>query len=132
MKKLARNWLSFARLDLEAADKLRRDPEMTGIAAFHCQQCAEKSLKAIIAQNDLTVPRTHDLITLYAQVSELASSVNLDEEILRQIDEAYIETRYPTDTATEAGPRISIDRAERFGAESRRIYEQARKLVSET
>ena len=96
MKKLARNWLSLARLDLEAADKLRSDPEMTGIAAFHCQQCAEKSLKAIIAQNDLTVRRTHDLITLYVQVAKVASSVSLDE--------AYVETRYPTDTATEAGP----------------------------
>lgn len=89
-------------------------------------------MKAIIAQNDLTVARTHDLITLYAHVSEVASSVSLDEETLRQIDEAYIETRYPTDTSTEAGPRISIDRAERFVAESRRIYEQARKLISET
>jgi hypothetical protein len=76
-------------------------------------------LKAIIAQNDLTVPPTHDLITLYAQVSEVASSVTLDEETLRQIGEAYIETRYPTDTATEAGPSIGTDRAEPRGRESK-------------
>lgn len=132
MKKLAKNWLAFARRDLEAADKLKGDAEMTDIAAFHCQQCVEKSLKAIIAQNDLTVPRTHDLITLHGHGSEDVHSVTVHEETLRQIDEAYIETRYPTDTAIEPGPRISLERAERFANASRDIYDQARRIVGVT
>jgi HEPN domain-containing protein len=54
--------------DYRAAEKLERgsDP-LHDQACFHCQQCAEKYLKALLEELGLTIPYTHilrDLLTL--------------------------------------------------------------------
>lgn len=42
--------------------KLRgRRPPLNDPASFHCQQAAEKYLKALLHENGLAVPKTHDL-----------------------------------------------------------------------
>ena len=48
MKELDRNWLDYAKRDLQAAQQLATDAELTGLAAFHSQQCIEKSFKALL------------------------------------------------------------------------------------
>lgn len=47
-----------ARVDLEARPPLRED------ALFHCQQAAEKALKAFLTAHDLPFRKTHDLVEL--------------------------------------------------------------------
>ena len=58
-----REWLARARDDLELAENAVRGgtgPFMRD-AAFHCQQAAEKALKAFLTWRDLPFPRVHDL-----------------------------------------------------------------------
>ena len=45
-------WLSHGRGDLRAAQVLLADLPLPGDAAFHCQQCVEKSLKALLTRHD--------------------------------------------------------------------------------
>jgi HEPN domain-containing protein len=71
MKRLPRNWLAFAPKDLQAANQLGSNAELTALTAFHCQQCIEKSFKAILASYDEPPPRIIELITLHTQVEEL-------------------------------------------------------------
>lgn len=55
-------WLSRARGDLRAAQVLlAADPPLPGDAAFHCQQCVEKSLKALLTRHDHRFRKTHDI-----------------------------------------------------------------------
>ena len=48
MKQTTKDWLSFAEYDLLSTKVLAQDDRLTNQVAFHCQQCLEKSFKAII------------------------------------------------------------------------------------
>jgi HEPN domain-containing protein len=64
-RELAHAWLEKARNDLEAARLLIRDESrLFGIAGFHCQQAAEKGLKAWLTLREIIFPKTHSLINL--------------------------------------------------------------------
>jgi HEPN domain-containing protein len=57
-----RGWLRRAAADLRDADvDLAADPPLIGDAVFHCQQAAEKALKAFLAWHDVPFRKTHDL-----------------------------------------------------------------------
>ena len=61
---------------------------------FHCQQCVEKYLKALLILRSVPFPRTHDLSVLLSLLPpdvELATSQR-DIETLTQY---AVETRYP-------------------------------------
>jgi HEPN domain-containing protein len=56
-------WFRFAKDDLEAAQYLMKMPKRKlEIICYHSQQCAEKSLKALLALHDQDIPHTHDLL----------------------------------------------------------------------
>ena len=113
MRKLARNWLDYARSDLTAARHLSSAEGLGAVASFHCQQCIEKSLKSLLEFHDRTVPRIHDLITLHGQVSEI-ETIPLDENILRQINDTYIDTRYPLSGLDVVVSEPSSDKVKQF------------------
>ena len=58
-------WLDKAESDLGAARALILGAEryLDG-GAYHCQQAAEKSLKAILTAHDIPFPKTHNLTEL--------------------------------------------------------------------
>jgi HEPN domain-containing protein len=56
------SWLSRAARDLAAGDQvLQASPPLTGDAAFHSQQAAEKALKAFLLWQDEPFRKTHSL-----------------------------------------------------------------------
>src|SRR5438067_12854053 len=62
MKRETARWVRKAETDWEVAHKLAGEtPRPRDIVCFHCQQAAEKYLKALLQENGLVVPRTHDL-----------------------------------------------------------------------
>src|SRR5208282_1915218 len=62
MKRETAKWVRKAEQDWEAAHKLAGEtPPPRDIVCFHCQQAAEKYLKALHQENGLVVPRTHQL-----------------------------------------------------------------------
>ena len=65
MKQQTSAWLEFAARDLAAAKKLLDDEYVANIVLFHCQQCVEKSLKAILEESNQDVPRIHGVNKLY-------------------------------------------------------------------
>ena len=59
-KELLGQWLRKADGDLRAAERLADAPEDYDAVTFHCQQAAEKYLKARLAVTGAEPPRTHD------------------------------------------------------------------------
>lgn len=94
MKRLAERWLAFARKDLVVAQQLVDQPDVFDMAAFHCQQAVEKSLKGLLVLFDAEVPKIHDLSRLYT-IATRKSRLAWDIEALDAVNEFYIETRYP-------------------------------------
>lgn len=57
-----REWVERAREDLrEAEHNFAATPPLVRGAVFHCQQAAEKSLKAVLAAHEEPFRKTHDL-----------------------------------------------------------------------
>ena len=59
-------WIKYANADLKAAQQLysqQQNPRQRPIEIilYHCQQSAEKSLKAFMVQNGRFPPKTHEL-----------------------------------------------------------------------
>ena len=55
-----RQWMQKAHHDLlTAAQVLELDQPLTDIAAYHCQQAAEKALKVYLVQQDTPFSKTH-------------------------------------------------------------------------
>lgn len=118
---LARAWLRKAANDLYAAQNLssgENDP--LDAAIYHCQQAAEKAVKAYICHVGLVIEKTHDVERL------IKLAANHLPEFNGRMDDAEIVTpyatrfRYPMENAPEEPPRPEFEEAL---AAARRIYE---------
>jgi HEPN domain-containing protein len=54
-------WVLKAYQDLESARYLGKRDDLLVPAVYHCQQAAEKVIKAFLTLHSLPVPRTHDI-----------------------------------------------------------------------
>lgn len=90
-------WVEKAEDDISAALYLaeKMKPAPIGIICFHCQQAAEKYLKAFIVFNDHEPPKTHDLI----EIMKLCNNFNANYSLLFPKCEYLLpfatRTRYP-------------------------------------
>jgi HEPN domain-containing protein len=88
-------WIFFADKDVQIAELAVDNAELSGEVTFHSQQAIEKYLKAFLAENKTTIKKTHDLVELYSEVRKI-KDMNLNENMLQDIKDLYIETRYPS------------------------------------
>jgi len=89
-------WVEFAEHDFFASQTLLQSSKVPyEIVAFHCQQIAEKYLKAVLIQNNLPVPFIHDL----AKINRLAQAgfpeLKRLESICELLSPFGTVTRYP-------------------------------------
>lgn len=70
-----RGWLDRVQADLISASVLlKADPPRTDTAIFHCQQAAEKALKAFLFWHDVLFRKTHNLRELGAACLQIDNS----------------------------------------------------------
>jgi len=107
-------WIFFADNDLGAAEFLFTQAKFTGEIVFLCQQAVEKYLKAVLFELKIPIQKTHDLPKLYYELKEL-KGWEIDETLLNDLCDLYIESRYPTDVALLEGEVLpSIEKAKMF------------------
>jgi HEPN domain-containing protein len=133
MKKQAKEWMKFAKTDLQSTKNLIVDENLSTSAAFHVQQCVEKSLKALLELYNKKVPRVHDLIKIKNKLEEEVDTINIkiEEEIIDQINQVYIDTRYPADFGLLPEGNPSKEKIEKFIEEAESIYNQSEKIIEE-
>lgn len=92
-------WMTLARLDLKSARLLLAaadaEPVMFGYACFHAQQCAEKSLKALMAVHGVAVPYSHDLLALGRRIGAHVPAPEDIERGLAGLTDYGVGPRYP-------------------------------------
>ncbi len=82
---------------------MQLEPDTTpNSVAFHCQQCIEKYLKALMIQRDLAPGRIHDLIALARGTADVEPAVKHLEPQLAVLNPYAVDARYP---GLEATPR---------------------------
>lgn len=92
------------------------------MVAFHAQQCIEKSYKAIILKFTGEIPRVHSLISLKGTVRNFLK-LDVDIETIKMLNEIYIDSRYPSEIGMEGVNIPSIQTAQLFYQETRKIYQ---------
>jgi len=71
-RELVRHWLAIALDDLASARKLAQEPDAhLNTAVFHCQQAAEKAVKAYLVFRDQPFEKIHDIAKLMNQAAGL-------------------------------------------------------------
>jgi HEPN domain-containing protein len=85
-------WLVFAREDLQMAE-LAMTENLYNQVCLHAQQCAEKTIKALIMTQGQSPPRTHRLGDLVNLINpNPLTAIALEVQLL---DRFHIPTRYP-------------------------------------
>ena len=113
MTRQAEAWLRSAQDDLLTIEELIGNELLTHVVAYHAQQAIEKSLKAIMENNSGPVPRIHNLITLKGMVENFLR-FDEDSDVFDQIDELYVDSRYPTDLGYLPEGKPSVEAAVAF------------------
>ena len=90
-------WLLKSQRDLEAA-RVLFEHGLFDVVVYHCQQSAEKALKAYLVYQEVILQKTHNLVVLL----ESCLTFDMNFEILRDSAEILTpyatEFRYPGDT----------------------------------
>lgn len=102
MKKLTAEWVRKAEADLLcAATCAKSRVPLHDQVCFHCQQSAEKYLKALLEEAGTTVPRTHQLLDLLSLIVTRHAGLRSLRRGLDFLTRFAVETRYPGDSATK-------------------------------
>jgi HEPN domain-containing protein len=109
MKKLTKEWLQKAESDYRAAAKLERGRgHFHDEVSFHCQQAAEKFLKALLEELGLTVPRTHLLTNLLNLLLPHYPSLRSLRRGLKFLTRFAIGPRYPGYSASKRQAQAAL------------------------
>ena len=121
MKLATREWVKKAEEDYLAAQALsrRRKKPLHNSVCFHCQQCAEKYLKARIEEAGLRIPRTHDLEALLNALLPIEPLWASLRRALQNLTDFAVDFRYPGMTATKQDARTAFRDCKVVRAEAR-------------
>ena len=103
-------WIRKAEEDYFAALALARQRKKStpNAVSFHCQQCAEKYLKAYLIQQGVAFPKTHDLLELHKLCLSVKPALEFIGDLLDSLNPYAVEFRYPGEEANADEARAAI------------------------
>jgi HEPN domain-containing protein len=113
---LAQKWLKMAEEEFATAEALIQGAVGLAAACFHCQQAAEKALKAWLMAHDIKPDKTHKLEELVTACSQIESPFSQLFADAKPLTKHAVEHRYDADFWP------SMDQARTALEQARRIY----------
>jgi len=102
MKRATREWTRKAEADYHAAVELAHASQpFYDQVAFHCQQSAEKYLKALLEELTIAVAKTHELDQLLTKLAPHHPPLRSLRRGLLFLTNFAVEPRYPGDNTTK-------------------------------
>lgn len=107
MNDITKEWVDKAEKDFYSADLLLHAGEIPvpDYACFHCQQCAEKYLKAYLQEHEIEFERSHELMPLLLLCASRDAEFRAIKRELERLNRYAVIVRYP-------GIQIDVDTAE--------------------
>jgi HEPN domain-containing protein len=90
--------------------RARKSPNYDAVC-FHCQQCAEKYIKAVLQNNNQFIPKIHYLLELLALVLKFDSSYEFLKSDLETLDQYSVRFRYPGEFAEKVEAQAAYQAA---------------------
>jgi HEPN domain-containing protein len=88
---------------------------------FHCQQCAEKYLKALLEELGVHIPKTHDLDMLQSLLTPHHSDLRSLGRGLLFLSDFAVDIRYPGARASKRQAVAALRWAEKVRAKARKL-----------
>jgi len=116
MKPLTLEWVAKAEADFTTAPRELNAADAPNFDAvgFHGQQCAEKFLKALLAELGARIPLTHDLGALIDLLFPAAPSWTSSRADADSLSDLAVEVRYPGMCIDALTARQALDAATRI------------------
>jgi len=94
----AQRWIEKAENDFRNAEYVLTMPEKCPFdtVTYHCHQCVEKYLKAVLTFRSISFPKTHDLVVLLNRLTE-KEEIKILIQRIQPLNRYSIEARYPGD-----------------------------------
>jgi len=114
--KVVAEWIHKADQDYHAARYLlrKRTPPLYDVVCFHCQQCAEKYLKAYLTSAQIRFPKTHDLMELQTLSRRNDGSFELLKDVLNSLNQYSVRFRYPGEEPDKGEAGAAVKGIEEF------------------
>jgi HEPN domain-containing protein len=127
--RLSREWLAKAATDLLVCGRLLVEgAAFSEAVAFHAQQAAEKSLKALLVARQLEFPKTHDIERLLELVALGDGPLAEALADAAELTPYGVEYRYPGEYAP-----VAAEAANACVSLARKVYDEiARRLPEDT
>ncbi len=109
-------WLKKAEDGYQGALDLsrRRKYPLPNLVCFHCQQSAEKYLKALLILEEISFPKTHDLLALLTLLQDAYPDLVLYREWLEILNPYSVQFRYPGDETSLEDSRLALQTIKKF------------------
>jgi len=130
MKKQAKSWFEAAKSDLIVIEEIVDREDVAHMVAFHSQQAIEKSYKGALEEYDQLIPKTNNTITLSKKVEKIIE-IEIDEDLIDQLNDLYIDSRYPTDIGFLPEGKPSLEKAKMFYKYASKTYEIINRKIKE-
>lgn len=116
------DWVQKAESDFIAAAALnrRRKTPVPDVVCYHCQQCAEKYLKAYLLAQGAIIPHIHDLEELLTRCTLYDASLARQMPLALALNPYGILIRYPGLTATVTEAKETLTKLRRLRTVLRR------------
>jgi HEPN domain-containing protein len=115
--KIIQEWLRYSQSDIITARYMfyNVNPKQTEISVFHCQQCAEKALKAYLVAHEIDPPKIHDLLILCKMCAEIDEEFLSLMNISSDLNPYAVAARYPKQLVSdEAEVEVAIGKAQQI------------------
>ena len=126
-KEVAKQWVEKAEEDFRNAEYTLTMPQNCpySTVCFHCQQCVEKYIKAMLVLHEVEFPRIHDIGELIGLLPENMSLSLTDEEQERLSDYAVM-VRYPMEVEpiTESDAKSALLITKRVRSVARQLMQK--------
>jgi len=93
----AEKWRERAQKDYDFASKIEKYfwPKDLEQICYHCQQATEKGLKAVLAYNEVEIPKIHVIWRLLEDCRSFGFSIEIDRKTAKLITDHATLSRYP-------------------------------------
>lgn len=129
MNPLTSERIELAEEDHAIAILIQREPlAMRNGMCFHAQQCAEKYLKAWLEENNIPVPRTHNLEELLDLILPTIPSWHSWKSDLAVLSKHAVDTRFVGQSPTAADAEYAMRICEKVRQAVRKELELPKKV----
>ena len=120
MKRETREWVQKAEEDWGVAVREAAVPNPPkNVVSFHCQQCAEKYLKALRHEIGLSIPKIHDLDQIWSDLLPHKPSLKGLQRACVVLSRYAVDYRYPGFSTSTREMRAALRHAARMRLKAR-------------